>query len=304
MRLSEIDQAEVQRRLGNEGLIFQVGRFATRIKSRIKSLALDLLRLYGNAQVADGRLIDFDIELRLSGGLRRFLRPNVSFVFNGHSPFTPLPASQYLPLLEWGMNWCVSNHYHAALIIHAAVVEKYGKAIVLPGQPGSGKSTLCAAMVTSGGFRLLSDELTLINLVDGRLIPNPRPLSLKNKSIEVIKALYPGGAYSPVVSDTVKGSVCLLRAPQSASDHLNELAQPGAVVFPKYLSKADGCILEPVDSGRAFLELANHSFNYPILAEDGFKALGRHMDSAKAYEFIYNGDLTEALNVMEGLIKP
>ena len=303
MRLSEVPLSKVQQQLSGKGLVVQTGRFRTRIKSKLKSLSRDLQGLYGDTEYSQNQLVDFDIELKLAEGVRRYLRPHVSFIFNGHSPFTPLPASQYLPLLEWGMNWCVSNHYHQVLIIHAAVVEKHGKAIVLPGQPGSGKSTLCAALVAAGGFRLLSDELTFINLNDGSLIPNPRPLSLKNSSINVIKNLYPEGYYSPVVNDTIKGSVCLLKAPENSIKRDQEPAFPGLVIFPKYLADAGGSLLEPLDAGRAFLELANHSFNYPILAEDGFKALSQHMSNAKAYEFIYDGDLRAAIRTMDTLLR-
>jgi len=303
MRLSELPQSKIQRQLRGKGLILQTGRFTTRIKGQLKNLSRDLQGLYGDAEYSENQLIDFNIELKLAQGIRRIFRPHVSFIFNGYSPFTPLPASQYLPLLEWGMNWCVSNHYHKVLIIHAAVVEKYGKAIVLPGKPGSGKSTLCAALVTIGGFRLLSDELTFIKLKDGCLLPNPRPLSLKNSSINVIKNLYPAGYYSPVVKDTMKGSVCLLKAPEVAYRKDQEAALPGVVIFPKYLADAGGSLLEPLDAGRAFLELANHSFNYPILAEEGFKALGRHMSQASAYEFIYDGDLRQAIKTMDALVR-
>ena len=58
-------------------------------------------------------------------------------------------------------------HAHQYLIIHAAVVEKNGLAAILPAPPGSGKGTLTAGSVLSG-WRLLSDELTLIDRLSGR----------------------------------------------------------------------------------------------------------------------------------------
>ena len=71
--------------------------------------------------------------------------------------------------------------------MHAAVFERDSSAVVLPGPSGVGKSTLCAALVARG-WRLLSDEVAMIRPQDGLLQPYPRPISLKNESIEMIAA--------------------------------------------------------------------------------------------------------------------
>ena len=65
-------------------------------------------------------------------------------------------------MLEWGLNWCVAGHAHQYLMLHAAALERNGRAVILPGDPGAGKSTLTAALMLSG-WRLLSDEITLVD---------------------------------------------------------------------------------------------------------------------------------------------
>jgi len=75
-------------------------------------------------------------------------------------------------------------------MLHAAVLEKNGRAVVLPGDPGAGKSTLTAALMLSG-WRLLSDEITLVDRDDGLLVGLARPVSLKNASIDVIQRAFP-----------------------------------------------------------------------------------------------------------------
>src|SRR3546814_3330456 len=87
-------------------------------------------------------------------------------------------------MLEWGLNWCIGLHGHRYLIIHAAAIERNGLAVILPGAPGSGKSTLTAFLVHHG-WRLLSDELALVSLHDGRLTALARPIGLKNRSIDL-----------------------------------------------------------------------------------------------------------------------
>jgi ABC-type thiamine transport system ATPase subunit len=84
------------------------------------------------------------------------------------------------------LNWCVAGHAHHYLMLHAAVLEKNGRAVVLPGDPGAGKSTLTAALMLDG-WRLLSDEITLINRRRWTARTGlARPVSLKNASINII----------------------------------------------------------------------------------------------------------------------
>jgi HprK-related kinase A len=82
-------------------------------------------------------------------------------------------------MLEWGMNWCIASHMHYYLMLHAAVLERDGHALIMPGDPGAGKSTLTAALMLDG-WRLLSDEIALIDRNDGLLYGLARPVSLKN----------------------------------------------------------------------------------------------------------------------------
>lgn len=299
MRLEDTEPGKLRDRLSQRGLTLRTGRFTTCIRSSIEPLANEIINLYGQSELVESGYIDFNVELNPSSGLRRYYRPQVNFSFNGLQPFAPLPVDQCLPLMEWGLNWCVSTHFHQCLIIHAAVVEKYGKSLVLPGQPGSGKSTLCAALVTQGGFRLLSDELTLIDPDTGRILPNPRPVSLKNRSIDIVKEINPSGYFSSVVSDTIKGTVCLMAPPEGSYTQFRTCAEPGLVIFPTFDQSFTSFELEAVTKGRTFLELANQSFNYSILGETGFKAIGKHLDFAEGYNFRYDGNLEQAVAVID-----
>ena len=58
--------------------------------------------------------------------------------------------------------------------------------MLLPAAPGSGKTTLCAGL-SLRGWRLLSDEFGLIRPGTTDLVPVPRPMALKNESIDVIR---------------------------------------------------------------------------------------------------------------------
>jgi hypothetical protein len=287
-------------RLGGPGLRLQTGPFVTCIRSSVPALAGALERMYADYPVLGADTpADFDVLLRRPRGLRRLLKPQVYFHYDGMEPFQPLPLAQVYPMFEWAMNWCVSSHAHSWLVIHAAVVEKEGAAVILPAPPGSGKSTLCAALVTRG-WRLLSDELTLVRLDDGRIDPLPRPVSLKNGSIEVIRAWAPQAHLSPPVADTLKGTVAHMRPPAASIARALDPATPAWIVFPEWHAGAPAA-LAPVPQARAHLRLAENAFNYSLLGGAGFEAAARLIGATRTFDFRY-GALDDAMAVFDRLL--
>ncbi|WP_279338281.1 HprK-related kinase A [Solimicrobium silvestre] len=281
-----------------QGLFLQTGAFVVHIKTRIPAVAHGLGLLYADYSLASNEFADFHVTLAPPRNLRRWLRSQVLFQFEGKLPFKPLPYSQAFPMLEWGLNWCVSNHAHTYLMIHAAVVEKGGRAAILPAPPGSGKSTLCAALINRG-WRLLSDELTLIRLNDGLIESFPRPVSLKNGSIEVIKRYVPSAIFSPVVKDTIKGTVAHMKPSTDSVQRGQEPARAAWIIFPKFTVGAE-TRLEEIPSARAFMRVADNSFNYGLLGQQGFQALAQLIDHSQAFDFSYS-ELDEAMQVFDNL---
>lgn len=300
LTVSSLTPAQLRARLSGPGLDFQTGPFANRIHSNIPHLAAGLAVLYADYPLNDaGGFADFHLDLSQPGGIRRWWRPQVRFEQDGKFPFKPLPVAQAQPFCEWMMNWCVSNRAHGYLVIHAAVVEKHGRAIVLPAPPGSGKSTLCAALVCRG-WRLLSDELTLVRHADGLLAPLPRPVSLKNRSIDVIRAFAPDAEFGAVVHGTMKGTVGLLRAPADSIRRAGEAATPHAIVFPQWEEGAPAT-LEPLARARMFMQVADNSFNYTLLGAQGFATLATLVERSAGYTFRYS-KLDDAMDVFDRLV--
>lgn len=222
----------------------------------------------------------------------------MTFQFDGTPPFHPLPGGQAFPILEWGLNWCLSAHCHQYLILHAAVIERSGRAVLLPAPPGSGKSTLCAGLVNRG-WRLLSDELALLDPRSGEVVPLARPVSLKNASIDVIRRFAPGAVLGPTVHDTLKGSVAHMKPPRDAVQRALETARPRWVVLPRY-APGTRAELRPLSPGRAFIHLADSSFNYHLYGRAGFELLGDLVATSDCYEFAY-AELEDAVRVFDGL---
>ncbi len=300
IQLAELPHETLRAQLAGPGLNLRTGPFVNRVRSPLPDLVKGLRLVYADYTVSDPNdYADFHVALTCPSRLRRWIHPQAQFYFDGFPPFKPLPLAQAFPMLEWGLNWCVGNHCHQYLILHAAVLEKHGRALILPGAPGAGKSTLCAGLVYRGGWRLLSDELTLLRPGDGYVQPLPRPVSLKNASIEVIRAFAPGVVITPPAHDTSKGTVAHVRAPTTSVLRDRELVLPAWVVFPRYQNGA-ATRLERFPRGQAFLRLAELAFNYSLLGPSGFETLSRLMDTCESYTFEYSR-LEEALAPFDGL---
>lgn len=291
--LSTLSRAELGERLAGEGIRLGTGSFVTRVVAPLPQVADAMHLLYADYPlVEEAGIADFHVSLAPSGGLRRWYRPQVNFLHDGQALFEPLPVAHAYPMFEWCLNWCVSSRAHSYLMIHAAVVERGGRAAILPAPPGSGKSTLCAALVNHG-WRLLSDELALVRLDDGLLVPLPRPISLKNGSIRVIRDYVLGAEFSEPVHDTAKGTVAYLKAPRSAVLAAGQPARAAWVVFPRYRAGA-ATSLQPVGRSQTFMSLAANAFNYSVLGQTGFAAMARLVDQVDGYHFEYS-QLDDAL---------
>jgi len=301
MKLGSISRSDLAALLFSGKFRVRIGPFCIRLQSDNVDVT-DLIRqLYCDYQLeAPAGISDYHLRLSRPRMLRRFYRPQIRFVTDGYSPFAPFPVDHAFPLFEWGLNWCVATYSHQFLMLHSAVVEKNGRALLLPAWPGSGKSTLCAALVHRG-WRLLSDEFGLLRPGSNALIPFPRCIPLKNESIEVMRDFAPEAISGPVFTKTRKGSVAHLKAPAESVRRSTEPAVPRFVVFPRYMpgKQAD---LKPLPKARAFMKLAGNAFNYELLSESGFQTVASLIHSCSSFLFHY-GDLDRAVQVMDSLVE-
>lgn len=277
----------------------RTGPFLTHLQTSLDSVAEGIERFYSeDLSVPVDGFYDFHIRMDSPPNLRRWFRPQVLFLLDGKAPFKPLPLSQAYPMFEWGLNWCISHHAHQYLMIHAAVIERNGLAVVMPGVPGTGKSTLCAALVQRN-WRLLSDELALVSVEDGMLTALARPVGLKNESINIIREFAPNAKFGPVTHDTKKGTVAHMAAPRYSIEKMDERAEARWLIFPSYEADAK-CKISSREKGSAFMEAAKQGFNYSLLGVSGFRTLRRLVEGSECYEFSYSR-LDDAVNVFDNL---
>ncbi|WP_019675857.1 HprK-related kinase A [Arsukibacterium perlucidum] len=275
--------------------------FTVRIDTDSPALFSDLARLYPAdvlRPVPDNdHVYDFHIDYK-----RRFSGKSRPYHFRtGSEHFRMADANQLIPTFEWGLNWCVSAYQQQYLAIHAAVLEKDGKALIMPAPPGSGKSTLCALLMLRG-WRLLSDEMCLIDPASGQLQPYVRPVSLKNASIEVIQHYQPGVEIFHRTADTEKGTVAYLRPTDSSWQQQNSSAQPMWIIFPAYQANAaEPVALFTMPKADTLLYLAQNSFNYAVFAAEGFNLLSQLVENTESFRLEYS-DTRQMLELLEQLL--
>ena len=299
MNISAVTENQLSKRLSGPGLILQAGPFVTRLNSSIPHLVKGIHGLYADYPIIDEDLfVDFHVRVNPPVGLRRWIRPQARFRFDNYKPFTPLPIDQAMPIFEWGLNWCIANYAHQYLIIHSAVVERNGVSIIFPAPPGSGKSTLCAGLV-SKGWRLLSDEMALVDRNDQQLVPVPRPVSLKNQSIDIIRSYAPDQYVGSSTEGTTKGTIAHMAVPKSSISRQHEKVKPGLIVFPKYIAGAEPA-LQSMSKPLAGIRLIENCFNYHVLGEEGFNMITGLVDASECFEFSYS-QLDDALQIFNEL---
>ena len=300
MRVGDLSPGVLRERLGLGGIGLDFGAARARIRAEAPGFGEAFSTVYREYEVSEpSGFFDVTVRLRRARGIRRRFRPQVEFVADGKAMFAPFPADTHLPLVEWGMNHLFARRLGFHLLLHAGVVEFGGNAVILPAMPGSGKSTLTAALVTRG-FRLLSDEFGVLRLADGQLLPLLRPVALKNESIDVIAQFAPQAQIGPRFPKTRKGTVAHMAPDAHSIDNRHVPASPALILFPRYDPRVE-CEVEPEKRSRAFSRLTVNSFNYEMLGPVGFDAVTRLVESCRVYRLAYR-DLDLAVAAIRDLL--
>lgn len=286
-------------RLAGDGVGVRIGPFDVHIRARIDRLAAPLHLLYAHYPLLEGdRVYSCRVALDRRWGWRRGPGWRVRFAVDGRVPHEDLPIAQALPVLEWGVNLVIAMRFHRFLMLHAAVLERRGRALLLPAAPGQGKTTLCTALAHRG-WRLLSDEFGLAVPGTTALIPVPRPMPLKNESIEVMRRFAPEAILGPLIPNTRKGTIAHVRPPRASVEAASSPASARWIVFPRWRPNTALSLVE-VPRMEGFMRLATNAFNYDLLGAAGFETVRDIVDGARCFRLAYS-DLAEAVAALTAM---
>lgn len=135
----------------------------------------------------------------------------------------------------------------------------------------------------------------MLDPVSGKIQPHPRPINLKNNSIEIVSA-FPGARIGPRYRDTRKGTVALAAAPPESVKAAEIPARCRWIVFPTFVSEGDAWC-EQISKAESFALIAEQSFNKDRMGEAGFRGLCDLLDHAACYQIGYRST-AEALELI------
>ncbi len=268
-----------------------------RIGSDWRAPIAQLEALYADYPKPHDGVPDFTVRLFAARPWRRFLRPAVMIGGDFVLPeAAPLPLAQGLLAAEMGMNLQMALGQRRYLLLHASVVERDGRALVMTGISGAGKSTL-AALLGARGWRLMGDEFALLDPETGLIHAFPRLISLKNEAIGVAERAVAGGRFGPLLAGTPKGDIRHLVPNGAAIAAMDASAMPAVLLFPRFGFAAAERDVAPSE---VFVRLTQASTNYVTLGERGFDALTRFVKTVPARAIDYP-DTESAIAQVEAL---
>jgi HprK-related kinase A len=274
----------------------QIGPVSFRIGSAWRAPLDALARLYAGYPEPE-RICDFTVRLEPERPWRRWLRPSVAIQGDYVLPdAAPMALAHGLLAAEMGMNLQMALGQKSHLLLHAASVEKDGRALILTGESGAGKSTL-AALLGERGWRLMGDEFALLGLDDGLLRPFPRAISLKNGAIAVMEREVDATRFGPRLDGTPKGAIRHLRPNARALGAMAEPAKPALILFPRF---GESAAARGVGQAEIFMRLTQSSTNYVALGAAGFDALTGLVAACPAAAIDYP-DTDRAIELVETL---
>ncbi|MBO6503771.1 MAG: HprK-related kinase A [Kordiimonadaceae bacterium] len=298
--VKDLNSTDLNRALKRGSFTLRLGPFSHLIKGPARHLLPHLIGMYPECQASldPDDVTEIMLRLKAPNVFRRFIRPQISPDPGFHVPAVPLPESMAPLGFEMGLNLSVALKTCRFVTIHAGVVAKNGSAIMMSAASGGGKSTLAAAL-HSEGYSLFSDEFALLDLDSADVRAYPRPISLKQQSIPIVRELLGADRVSDVISDTPKGDIAYARVAAESLAENNASAPVKLILFPNFQAGAQP-LARRLNPAEAIMRLVAASTNYSLLGEPAYKAIVSMVKAAQTFEITY-GTTEQSVQLVEQL---
>lgn len=168
----------------------------------------------------------------------------------------------------------------SGLVLHAGMVTNNDRAILIPGQNGSGKTSLVGWLVDRG-FKYRTDEIVVATKKTVDLQGLPRGVVLKPGSAELVRRF-------PVFGEAavLQAHPETIIAPPSQAIAPNRPYPCGLIVFPKFEADSE-LLIEPVAPAQCAGKLMECNLNARNLRDDGVSIATRLARMAPAISLRY-----------------
>ncbi len=178
----------------------------------------------------------------------------------------------------------VAEHSDNFIAVHAAAVKKNNIAVVIPGNTGSGKTSLSAWLV-SQGYQYLTDELVLFSLENTNFQAFYRPLNVKAEGLKAVRPLLKN-----FIEDQEISTKSIIVWPAGFIGERVEKSKPAKAnlfVFPSYRAEAD-LKIEVLTPAQVGLELMASNVNARNLENHGFKEMANIARQVPGFRLVYS----------------
>ncbi|RKY62471.1 MAG: hypothetical protein DRP95_01480 [Candidatus Latescibacterota bacterium] len=188
---------------------------------------------------------------------------------------------ELIPALECEVEGWMVRALYGHCIFHAGVVAKEGVGVILPAEPGGGKTSLVAAMLERG-FEYLSDEFAVLDPGSMKVLPFPKSLCFKEGGIELFPHLKPKGLHVEWDMGGRVGRLWYVDPLDLGSEVSGEAREVEYIVFPER-NGLRGSKIEEVPKAKAVLKLAENFLNLDFFGQDALDILVKVVNEAECF---------------------
>lgn len=187
------------------------------------------------------------------------------------------------------------------LTVHAALLTRHDKGVVIVGPSFAGKSTLATGLWRAG-WTLMADDLCLLDPAALRAYPAPRRVSLRTESRAIVgESLWNEIQQTPSFMHTAKG---LYFHPHEVSANDRIISTPLTSIFflARLGASAGPAELVRLHEAKAALALLPYAFNARVLPLlDGLRRVSPICERAPAFD-LGRGDIKAMIAAVESTV--